>query len=75
MMLSTGAKRWAIGAVRSSSILTGALFFADGLLANLLRSTTNEDDHFSGMNDEEAIADMAGRFRQLTQAWLKTRGL
>ncbi|MEF0939364.1 bifunctional 5-dehydro-2-deoxygluconokinase/5-dehydro-2-deoxyphosphogluconate aldolase [Rhizobium sp. BR 362] len=28
-----------------------------------------------GMNDEEAIADMAGRFRQLTQAWLKTRGL
>ncbi|NRP84977.1 5-dehydro-2-deoxygluconokinase [Ensifer adhaerens] len=27
------------------------------------------------MNDEEAIADMAGRFRQLTQAWLKTRGL
>ncbi|MBN8951079.1 MULTISPECIES: 5-dehydro-2-deoxygluconokinase [unclassified Rhizobium] len=28
-----------------------------------------------GMNDEEAIADMAGRFRQLTAAWLKTRGL
>ncbi|MFB2562403.1 5-dehydro-2-deoxygluconokinase [Rhizobium sp. IMFF44] len=28
-----------------------------------------------GMNDEEAIADMAGRFRQLTQAWLKTRGV
>lgn len=28
-----------------------------------------------GMNDEEAIADMAGRFRQLTDAWLKTRGL
>ena len=28
-----------------------------------------------GMNDEEAIADMAGRFQQLTQAWLKTRGL
>ncbi|MFS8044795.1 bifunctional 5-dehydro-2-deoxygluconokinase/5-dehydro-2-deoxyphosphogluconate aldolase [Rhizobium sp. BR 314] len=27
------------------------------------------------MNDEEAIADMAGRFRQLTAAWLKTRGL
>ncbi len=27
-----------------------------------------------GMNDEEAIADMAGRFRQLTDAWLKTRG-
>ena len=53
MMLSTGAKRWAIGAVRSSSILTGALFFADGLLANLLGSTTNEDDHFSGMNVEE----------------------
>lgn len=26
------------------------------------------------MNDEEAIADMAGRFRQLTEAWLKTRG-
>ncbi|MFJ6322474.1 MULTISPECIES: 5-dehydro-2-deoxygluconokinase [unclassified Rhizobium] len=29
----------------------------------------------SGINDEEAIADMAGRFRQLTAAWLKTRGL
>ncbi len=28
-----------------------------------------------GINDEEAIADMAGRFRQLTAAWLKTRGL
>ncbi|MDL2402294.1 bifunctional 5-dehydro-2-deoxygluconokinase/5-dehydro-2-deoxyphosphogluconate aldolase [Rhizobium mayense] len=28
-----------------------------------------------GMNDEEAISEMAGRFRQLTQAWLKTRGL
>ncbi len=28
-----------------------------------------------GMNDEEATADMAGRFRQLTAAWLKTRGL
>ncbi len=28
-----------------------------------------------GMNDEEAIADMASRFRQLTAAWLKTRGL
>ncbi len=28
-----------------------------------------------GMNDEEAIADMAGRFRQLTDAWLKTRSL
>ena len=28
-----------------------------------------------GMNDEEAVADMAGRFRQLTAAWLKTRGL
>ena len=28
-----------------------------------------------GMNDEEAIADMAGRFQQLTQAWLKTRSL
>ncbi|TCU11094.1 bifunctional 5-dehydro-2-deoxygluconokinase/5-dehydro-2-deoxyphosphogluconate aldolase [Rhizobium sullae] len=27
------------------------------------------------MNDEEAIADMAGRFRRLTEAWLKTRGL
>ncbi|NKL87997.1 2-deoxy-5-keto-D-gluconate 6-phosphate aldolase domain-containing protein, partial [Rhizobium leguminosarum] len=27
------------------------------------------------MNDEEAIADMAGRFRQLTEAWLKTRDL
>jgi 5-dehydro-2-deoxygluconokinase len=27
------------------------------------------------MNDEEAIADMAGRFRHLTEAWLKTRGL
>ncbi|MGO4136775.1 5-dehydro-2-deoxygluconokinase [Rhizobium brockwellii] len=26
------------------------------------------------MNDEEAITDMAGRFRQLTEAWLKTRG-
>ncbi|MFT4181968.1 MAG: 5-dehydro-2-deoxygluconokinase [Rhizobium sp.] len=26
-----------------------------------------------GMNDEEAIADMAGRFQQLTDAWLKTR--
>ncbi|MGO8038397.1 bifunctional 5-dehydro-2-deoxygluconokinase/5-dehydro-2-deoxyphosphogluconate aldolase [Rhizobium leguminosarum] len=25
------------------------------------------------VNDEEAIADMAGRFRQLTEAWLKTR--
>ena len=25
------------------------------------------------INDEEAIADMAGRFRQLTQAWLRTR--
>ncbi len=28
-----------------------------------------------GMNDKEAIADMAGRFRQLTDAWLKTRSL
>ncbi|ASW05983.1 5-dehydro-2-deoxygluconokinase [Rhizobium sp. 11515TR] len=27
-----------------------------------------------GMNDEEAVADMAGRFQQLTAAWLKTRG-
>ena len=27
------------------------------------------------MTDEEAIADMAARFRQLTDAWLKTRGL
>jgi 5-dehydro-2-deoxygluconokinase len=27
------------------------------------------------ITDEEAIADMAGRFRQLTEAWLKTRGL
>ncbi|TCR93102.1 5-dehydro-2-deoxygluconokinase [Rhizobium sp. BK376] len=28
-----------------------------------------------GMNDEEAIWDMAGRFRHLTEAWLRTRGL
>jgi len=27
------------------------------------------------MNDEEAIADMAGRFGELTKAWLRTRGL
>jgi 5-dehydro-2-deoxygluconokinase len=27
------------------------------------------------MNDEEAIADMAGRFEELTKAWLRTRGL
>ena len=27
------------------------------------------------MDDEAAIADMAGRFRHLTEAWLKTRGL
>lgn len=27
------------------------------------------------MNDEDATADMAARFRQLTDAWLKTRGL
>jgi 5-dehydro-2-deoxygluconokinase len=27
------------------------------------------------MDDEEAIADMAGRFRELTDAWLRTRGL
>jgi 5-dehydro-2-deoxygluconokinase len=27
------------------------------------------------MDDETAIADMAGRFEQLTSAWLKTRGL
>jgi 5-dehydro-2-deoxygluconokinase len=27
------------------------------------------------MNDEEAIADMAGRFEALTKAWLRTRGL
>ena len=27
------------------------------------------------MSDEDAIADMAGRFRQLTEAWLETRGL
>ncbi|MDI7861196.1 5-dehydro-2-deoxygluconokinase [Rhizobiaceae bacterium n13] len=27
------------------------------------------------MSDDEAIADMAGRFRQLTDAWLRTRGL
>ncbi len=27
------------------------------------------------IDDEAAIADMAGRFRHLTEAWLKTRGL
>ncbi|MBN9056639.1 MAG: DUF2090 domain-containing protein, partial [Rhizobiales bacterium] len=27
------------------------------------------------MDDEAAIADMAGRFRALTDAWLGTRGL
>jgi 5-dehydro-2-deoxygluconokinase len=27
------------------------------------------------MNDEQAIADMAGRFEVLTKAWLRTRGL
>jgi 5-dehydro-2-deoxygluconokinase len=27
------------------------------------------------MDDEAAVADMAGRFRHLTEAWLKTRGL
>jgi 5-dehydro-2-deoxygluconokinase len=27
------------------------------------------------MNDEAAIADMAGRFEELTKAWLRTRGL
>jgi 5-dehydro-2-deoxygluconokinase len=27
------------------------------------------------INDEQAVADMAGRFRELTEAWLKTRGL
>jgi 5-dehydro-2-deoxygluconokinase len=27
------------------------------------------------INDEDAIADMAGRFRHLTEAWRKTRGL
>ncbi len=27
------------------------------------------------MTDEEAIADMAGRFEKLTKAWLRTRGL
>jgi 5-dehydro-2-deoxygluconokinase len=27
------------------------------------------------MTDEEAIADMAGRFEELTKAWLRTRGL
>jgi 5-dehydro-2-deoxygluconokinase len=27
------------------------------------------------IDDEAAISDMAGRFRELTQAWLKTRGL
>ncbi|MET0748645.1 MAG: 2-deoxy-5-keto-D-gluconate 6-phosphate aldolase domain-containing protein, partial [Rhizobium sp.] len=27
------------------------------------------------VDDEAAIADMAGRFRELTEAWLKTRGL
>jgi 5-dehydro-2-deoxygluconokinase len=27
------------------------------------------------MDDEAAIADMAGRFRELTDAWLRTRGL
>ena len=28
-----------------------------------------------GMDDEAATADMAGRFRDLTEAWLRTRGL
>jgi 5-dehydro-2-deoxygluconokinase len=27
------------------------------------------------IDDEAAISDMAGRFQQLTDAWLKTRGL
>jgi len=27
------------------------------------------------IDDEGAISDMAGRFRELTEAWLKTRGL
>ena len=27
------------------------------------------------ISDEEAVADMAARFRELTDAWLRTRGL
>ena len=51
-MISRSLKHRALRAVRSSTVLTCALFVADGLLAGVTRSGINQDEHLSGANLE-----------------------
>lgn len=52
-MIPRSFKRRALRAVGSSTVLTCALFVADGLLAKVKKSTVNEDEHLSGQNPDE----------------------
>jgi SAM-dependent methyltransferase len=52
-MILRKLKRRALRTVGSSTLLTCALFVADGLLARIRGCSTNDDEHLSGVNLED----------------------